>query len=641
MSGRSPAGGGPFGPESARSGGASVPPVTDRVLSGGVAETVRALLDVRLWVAFDIDDEGRVLAGHDDLGSVQLVEISPDGTITALTDLPSRCSGRYVPGRRHVLVEHDSGGDEKWQISLLDLAEPLGSPAALHQLSPVVSDPDHMNALYDVTATSLVYSTNRRNDVDMDIVVRDLDTGEERVVFDDGGYVVGSSVSHDEQAIAVTTLSLMPAATALAVAGPTASRALTDAQEHASHFVGGWAAGDDALVVSSDHGREFHAVWELGLDGGWRPLVESADHDLSAVVSRDGSAMVVMHHVDGSDTLAVHEADGTHRVDVGLGPVHPLTVRWAADGSRFVLAATTPTDPGSIYSVDARSGAATLLVDGRECVPGDLRDRLVTPTVHRIPTPDGEQVPCFRFASAAPDGVRDEELAGASVLHIHGGPESEASLMYSAVWQSLALAGFDVLVPNVRGSAGYGRRWVSLDDVELRLDSVADLAAIHDWLPSVGLDPSRAALWGGSYGGYMVLAGVAMQPERWAAGVDIVGISSLVTFLENTSGYRRAYREREYGFLDRDRELLEKASPLTYLDDIVAPLFVIHGANDPRVPLSEAQQIKAALDGKGVDCELRVYDDEGHGLAKRGNRMDAYPAAIDFLIQHLSRPAAG
>ena len=126
-------------------------------------------------------------------------------------------------------------------------------------------------------------------------------------------------------------------------------------------------------------------------------------------------------------------------------------------------------------------------------------------------------------------------LAGASVLHVHGGPESEATRMFSAVWQSLALAGFDVLVPNVRGSAGYGKRWVSLDDLELRLDSVADLAAIHEWLPSVGLDASRSALWGGSYGGYMVLAGVAMQPERWAAGVDIVGISSLVTFLENTS----------------------------------------------------------------------------------------------------------
>ncbi|WP_370864629.1 S9 family peptidase [Nocardioides agariphilus] len=606
----------------------------------GVSGTVRSLLDIRLWAAFDIDAEGRVLAGNDDLGSLQLVEVDPDGTTTALTDLPSRCAGRYVPGRRQVLVEHDNGGDEKWQISLLDLTTPLGRPARLDDLTPVVSDPDHMNVLYDVTSASLIYSTNRRNDVDMDIVVRDLDTGQESVVFDDGGYVIGSSVSHDERSVAVTRLSLVPASTLVSVAGPSSSVALTDAEEPASHFVAGWAADDQSLVVSSDHAQEFHGVWALGLDGSWRSLVTSDDHDVAATLSRDGSAMVVMHHVDGADTLAVHEADGTHRVDVDLGPVHPLIVRWSADGSRFVVAATTPTDPGSILSVDAHTGAVTLLVDGRESIPPDLRERLVTPTVHRIPTPDGEQVPCFRFAAAPTGDESDAALArasvGASVLHIHGGPESEAVQMYSAVWQALALCGFEVLVPNVRGSSGYGRRWVSLDDVELRLDSVADLAAIHDWLPTVGLDASRSALWGGSYGGYMVLAGLAMQPERWAAGVDIVGISSLVTFLENTSAYRRAYREREYGFLDQHREFLEKASPLTYLDDLVAPLFVIHGANDPRVPLSEAEQIKAALDDKGVDCELRVYPDEGHGLAKRANRLDAYPDAIEFLVQHLS-----
>ena len=110
-------------------------------------------------------------------------------------------------------------------------------------------------------------------------------------------------------------------------------------------------------------------------------------------------------------------------------------------------------------------------------------------------------------------------------------------------------------------------------------------------------------------------------------------------FLENTSGYRRAFREREYGSLTTTASSSTQASPITYLDDIVAPLFVIHGANDPRVPLSEAEQIKAALDGKGVACELRVYHDEGHGLAKRANRLDAYPAALEFLAQHLSRPA--
>ena len=156
--------------------------------------------------------------------------------------------------------------------------------------------------------------------------------------------------------------------------------------------------------------------------------------------------------------------------------------------------------------------------------------------------------------------------------------------------------------------------------MDKRLDAVADLAAIHTWLPTVGVDPARAALYGGSYGGYLVLAGLAFQPGRWAAGVDIVGVSSLVTFLRNTSPYRRAYREKcEYGRLRPPTSERPRGSVTggNRIGDVRAPLFVIHGANDPRVPLSEAEQIAQAVRPRGLECELIVYPDEGHGLAKR------------------------
>src|SRR4051794_5934683 len=592
------------------------------------SDVFRLLLDTRTWVALDIDVDGRVLAGHDDLGSQQLVEMSSDGVRTPLTDLPSRCRGRYVPGRRQVVVEHDQGGAGNYQLSLPALTELPSAPVGLDGLMPLVADPDHLHILLEVTETSVVYCTNRRNDVDMDVIVRDLATGEERVVYDGGGYVATTDVSHDEKSVAVTMISLQPSSTAVVVADGTGSRAATDPDERADHHVAGWTADDAALVLTSDHDREFHAVLRLDRDGAWSTLVEDEGHDLTATLSPDGSLVAVGHHADGLDRLAVHRADGSPLPDVALESAAPMSIVWATASSAFAVTAVTPTDPGSIVRVDAHTGVGTVVVDGRQGIPAELRDRLVVPTVHRIPTPDGESVPCFRYAAP-------ESRGGASVLHIHGGPEAEAARVFGAPFQALALAGFDVLVPNVRGSAGYGKRWVSLDDVDLRLDSVADLGAIHAWLPSVGLDPARSALWGGSYGGYMVLAGVSMQPELWAAGVDIVGMSSLVTFLENTSEYRRAVREREYGSLADDRDFLLSASPITHLGDIVAPLFVIHGANDPRVPLSEAEQIKAALDGKGVPCELRVYHDEGHGLAKRANRLDAYPAAVEFLERHL------
>jgi dipeptidyl aminopeptidase/acylaminoacyl peptidase len=222
------------------------------------------------------------------------------------------------------------------------------------------------------------------------------------------------------------------------------------------------------------------------------------------------------------------------------------------------------------------------------------------------------------------------------VLNVHGGPWVRDVWGYDPEAQWLANRGYACLQVNYRGSTGYGKRFEHLDDVRLRLDSVRDLGALHEWLAArPDVDGGRAALYGGSYGGYMVLAALAFQPERWAAGIDVVGVSSFVTFLENTSPWRRYFREREYGSLERDREFLEQVSPLAHVDRIRAPLFVIHGANDPRVPLSEAQQIHRVLTDRGVPCELLVYEDEGHGLLKLANRLDAYPRAAAFLERAL------
>ena len=184
----------------------------------------------------------------------------------------------------------------------------------------------------------------------------------------------------------------------------------------------------------------------------------------------------------------------------------------------------------------------------------------------------------------------------------------------------------------MRGSIGYGKRFEHLDDVALRLDSVRDLAELHAWLSTrPEIDASRAVVFGGSYGGYLTLAAAAFHPELWAAGIAYVGISNLVTFLENTSDYRRAAREREYGSLATDRELLERISPASRLDDIRAPLFLEHGRNDPRVPVGESEYIHRVLTEKGVPCELVVYEDEGHVIEKLANRIDATERAVAFL----------
>ncbi len=188
-------------------------------------------------------------------------------------------------------------------------------------------------------------------------------------------------------------------------------------------------------------------------------------------------------------------------------------------------------------------------------------------------------------------------------------------------------------MPNVRGSTGYGKAFTHLDDVKLRMDSVADLARAAHWLRDQGHE--RIAVMGGSYGGFMVLAAMTEYPELWSAGVDIVGIANMVTFLENTGSYRRRLREPEYGFLEKDRDFLESISPIHKAERITTPLMVIHGKNDPRVPVGEAEQIVQRVRENGGVVEYLLYEDEGHGLAKLKNRLDAYPRIAAFLEGHL------
>jgi len=166
------------------------------------------------------------------------------------------------------------------------------------------------------------------------------------------------------------------------------------------------------------------------------------------------------------------------------------------------------------------------------------------------------------------------------------------------------------------------------------MDPVKDLAYAAQWLHDRGHE--RIAVMGGSYGGFMVLAALTEYPELWTMGVDIVGIANLVTFLENTGSYRRSLREPEYGSLERDREFLESISPIHKVEKITAPLMVIHGKNDPRVPVGEAEQIVERVRNSGGVVEYLLYEDEGHGLAKLKNRLDAYPKIASFLDEYLA-----
>lgn len=581
---------------------------------------ISTLLQAYPTVALDIDSAGRVLAGNNQTGSMQLYEITPDGEWTQLTYLDEPCLGRYLPGERTIVVQHDSGGNERGQLSLLHLDGD-------RQVVPFVHDEAYVHSITDVLPGRVVYSTNRRNKVDFDVVVRDVATGDERVLYDGGGWVMTVAVAPDEKHVVLGRPGGVAGSYQLLLV-ETATGAVHELfgyDEPIRATAPYWEPDSSGFIFSTNADRDFTGIARYDVAEKQWEYVQTGAADITGIPSPDGSALLACYREDGADRLVV----GNSTVDIPAGSVANFMFApvWSPGGERLAMSVTAPTEPGDVYVWDGSH--ARRLTDSSATLD---KSELLTPESHRVPTPDGEQIPLFLYRPTNGDG--------STVLVIHGGPESQSTLMWNPLIQALLGAGHAVAVPNVRGSTGYGKRWAALDDVRLRLDSVADLAAIHAWLPSVGLDPGRAALYGGSYGGYMVLAGLTMQPELWAAGVDIVGISSLVTFLENTSKYRRAAREREYGSLENDRDFLVQASPLTHIQNVRAPLLIIHGANDPRVPLSEAEQVAAAVRAAGAECDMHVYPDEGHGLAKLRNRLDAYPRIVEFLGKHL-RPVGG
>jgi dipeptidyl aminopeptidase/acylaminoacyl peptidase len=607
-----------------------------------------------------------LLVRSDLTGTMQLYELLPPGGLRQITSLPEPVgTARYVPGTRRVVIELDRGGNEKHQLYLVDLDADSG-PVGTEGLRALTSDPRYGNHIAGLSpdGNSLAYLSNRANGVDFDLWLCDLVAEEHNRLYATGSWCQpASGFSPDGSLISIMRPGPRPLDVDLLLVD-TQTGDVRTVLEHADEAaVVGAPAWIDATTffVSTNVGTDHATVVRHDLaDGSSTALAgtdaqsdaqSDAQWDAHPITSADGSTLIVVENRDGSHQMTSQPvAQGAAVVvpiaEAGVVLSHliapPLV---SADGSCVYYTLSTPRIAGDVWSWNRHTGETRRLTSSPAPVASD---RLVEAELSRTESFDGEAIPMFTYRHGAGDhrhgagdhrhGAGDHRHGAGDqpapvVVFIHGGPESQSVLSFNPVIQGLVAAGFAVVVPNVRGSTGYGKRYAALDDTTLRLDSVRDLAAVHKWLSEAGLDADRAALWGGSYGGYMVLAGLAFQPGLWAAGVDIVGISDLVTFLENTSDYRRKHREREYGSLEHDREFLATASPLRSADAIRAPLFVIHGLNDPRVPVSEAEQLTASLRGRKVRCELLIYDDEGHGLARLKNRLDAYPRALEFLAE--------
>jgi dipeptidyl aminopeptidase/acylaminoacyl peptidase len=595
-------------------------------------ELLIKLLEARSAVLADVAPDGlEVLLRSDDTGSMQIYRLElQHGEPAQLTFLDEPvAAARYIPGSPDAVIAVDTGGDENYQLWRIDVHG--------GELRTLVVEPSVKHDIGDVSRDGrfLAFTSTRRNRIDFDVYVLDLADGSSRVVLEGGSNLV-ESFSPDGRWLTVFRLDGEVALSGdlrLVDLGSGDVRTIVERSGAGTAHGSSWYPDSSGFLFSTDAGRDVAAIARYDIAAAsWEYVVDTA-WDSEVSLSGDGRAALVVHAEDAVTRLHLYDTETFRPVrelplpDVGAGFAMPLVPRprLSRDGSSALLSFSSAAQPLTPLRIDTgATGSAQRLVPDAGVVPSELA---VTPELHRIASFDGEQITYFLYRPRAPRPP--------AVMLVHGGPEARFVPRYDPFIIRLVAAGIAVVAPNVRGSAGWGRRFTSLDDRRLRLNSVRDLSAVHGALAAHDINPSRVAVIGASYGGYMSLAALAFSPELWAAGIAIVGISSLLTFLENTSPYRRRFREVEYGFLDTDRDFLIAASPITRVDAMRAPLMLVHGANDPRVPVGEARQLHALLQARGVECELLIYDDEGHGLAKRVNRLDAYPRMFDFLRRHL------
>ncbi len=393
----------------------------------------------------------------------------------------------------------------------------------------------------------------------------------------------------------------------------------------------------EGVYLVHDEGAEFKQLHHFDLESGQsRPLSANIPWDVvSVALTRDRNRMAFVVNDGGRSQLHLRDLRRNRALPAPNLPIGLISgLNFNRDGNRLAMTVSTSRSPSDVFVYDVGRRSLTRWTESE--VGGLDTAQFPEPELVRFNSFDGREIPAWVYKPAG-------EGPHPVVIQIHGGPESQSRPGFSSTYAYwVNELGAAVISPNVRGSSGYGKTYLQLDNGMKREDSVKDIGALLDWIAAQpDLDAERVIVYGGSYGGYMVLASLVHYNDRLLGGIDIVGISNFVSFLENTESYRRDLRRAEYGD-ERDpamRAHLEQISPLSRMNEVSRPLFVAQGLNDPRVPASEAEQVVEAVRENGGDVWYLLAKDEGHGFAKKVNR-DYFQAASALFMQRLFEQGA-
>lgn len=604
------------------------------IVPAEIFERLRQYQNTRAAAFMGWSPDGRGMLIQTRFGnSLQLHRVyEPGGRREQVTFFDEPAEGRFLPAAKDgsILVSMSRGGNENFQVYLLDQAkfatQLLTDGTSRNELGPVSRDGSRM-----------IVSSNRRNGKDTDLFVADCrQPGKiETLLETDGQFWVPLDWSNDGKRLLISRyVSINESYPALFDLDSKKLTPLPTPGEGPT-AVGSLAFTPDgaATYVTTDARGEFLQLGRLDLstlEYTW--LADDIAWDVTDVeVDPDSGRVAINVNDDGASKLYLLDRDERHELSIPLGTADHL--EFSPDGKRLGFTLARPDAPAEAYSIDLADGQLTRWTYSE--TGGLDPDSFVKPERIFFSSFDGRAIPAYYYA---PRGA-SQRTPAAVLIDIHGGPESQYRPLFSGLSQYLLNElGIAVIHPNVRGSAGYGKTYLKLDNAEKREDSVRDIGALLDWIAQrPELDAKRVAVTGGSYGGYMVLASLARHGERLRAGIDIVGIANFITFLQNTSPYRQDLRRAEYGDERKPemRAVFEKINPSASADQIRSALLVAHGVNDPRVPFSEAQQIADKVRNAGRVVWTVYANNEGHGFGKKDNRDYLTAIQVMFLKEHL------
>jgi len=543
--------------------------------------------------------------------SVRGVAVSEDGAILFIAD--------HDGDEFHQIYRIAAGGG--WPEQLTDLER------VQHQLSRSAWAPG---------GGRFAFAANSRRPEDTEVFVQD-EGAQPRYVFGEGKYSFALSFSPDGRSLVVVDIrSNTDTSLFLVDLSSGDARELTPHEEEVKFWPGPWAVDGSGVYMLTDEGREFQGLAFQRLDTGAREWIATPDREVEEVAgSADGRILAWIENDEGWARVRLRDLESGSDLPEPKLPRSAISVLGSGlalsrDGARAVLVCDQPTRPPEVWLFETATGDARALTEGRAAGLAALQLR--EPELIHYESFDRRRIPAWLYR---PEGDGPSPFA----LLIHGGPEAQERPVYRPYVQYLLSRGIGVLATNIRGSTGYGRTYQTLIHHDWGGGDLEDWRHAADWLRAQPfVDSDRLAVFGGSYGGFATLTCVTRLPEYWRAAVDIFGPSNLVTFSRAVPPGWRRFMAKWVGDPDTEEDFLLERSPITYVDQVRAPLLVIQGAKDPRVVKPESDQMVERLRDLEREVEYVVFEDEGHGFTRYPNEVRAWRLTCEWLERHLVPP---